>query len=833
MNDEYIPAQVESTVQQYWTDHESFKVTEDPDREKFYCLSMFPYPSGALHMGHVRNYSIGDAMSRYQRMLGRNVLQPMGWDAFGLPAENAAIAKGVPAAKWTYENIADMKRQLQRLGFAYDWSRELTTCRPEYYRWEQWFFTRLIEKDLAYRKMSVVNWDPVEQTVLANEQVDSNGRGWRSGAVVERREIPQWFIRITAYADELLDELDNLPGWPDSVKTMQRNWIGRSEGVEFDVAVEGGHPPLRVYTTRPDTVMGITYMAVAPEYPMAQHYAKSDPEIAEFVESCKKFNTSEASIETMEKVGMRLPVSAIHPVSGERIPIFIANFVLITYGTGAIMAVPGHDQRDWEFARKYDIEIRKVVRPAGGDVDLDKGAYVDKTDTESCHSGQFDGLDFSACFDATADYLTEHASGERKINYRLRDWGVSRQRYWGCPVPVIYDEQGDTHPVPDDELPVVLPEDVAFQGVQSPIRNDPAFTDVRVPGTDQPGRRETDTFDTFVESAWYFARFCSPGAASKIDERANYWLPVDHYIGGIEHAVLHLLYARLYHKLMRDMGLVDSDEPFTNLLTQGMVLKDGSKMSKSVGNVVDPQEMIDRYGADSVRLFILFASPPRQTLEWNDEALGGAYRFLNRLWVLVNRYREPVSSVYASHPDRGLDDFSWAESLHDESVGDFRFRTHQLLQRITQDFSRHHYNTAIAACMELVNEISSLDPSEISGNDSGLVQALAEAISILLRSLAPIAPHICHELWMRLGFEQALIDAPWPKVDESALVQTKVILPVQVNGRLRGQIEIGVDATDDQIREVALGHPAVQRHVADKPVRKIIIVPAKMVNVIA
>ncbi len=833
MNDEYIPAQVESTVQQYWTDHESFKVTEDPDREKFYCLSMFPYPSGALHMGHVRNYSIGDAMSRYQRMLGRNVLQPMGWDAFGLPAENAAIAKGVPAAKWTYENIADMKRQLQRLGFAYDWSRELTTCRPEYYRWEQWFFTRLIEKDLAYRKMSVVNWDPVEQTVLANEQVDSNGRGWRSGAVVERREIPQWFIRITAYADELLDELDNLPGWPDSVKTMQRNWIGRSEGVEFDVAVEGGHPPLRVYTTRPDTVMGITYMAVAPEYPMAQHYAKSDPEIAEFVESCKKFNTSEASIETMEKVGMRLPVSAIHPVSGERIPIFIANFVLITYGTGAIMAVPGHDQRDWEFARKYDIEIRKVVRPAGGDVDLDKGAYVDKTDTESCHSGQFDGLDFSACFDATADYLTEHANGERKINYRLRDWGVSRQRYWGCPVPVIYDEQGDTHPVPDDELPVVLPEDVAFQGVQSPIRNDPAFTDVRVPGTDQPGRRETDTFDTFVESAWYFARFCSPGAASKIDERANYWLPVDHYIGGIEHAVLHLLYARLYHKLMRDMGLVDSDEPFTNLLTQGMVLKDGSKMSKSVGNVVDPQEMIDRYGADSVRLFILFASPPRQTLEWNDEALGGAYRFLNRLWVLVNRYRDPVSAVYASHPDRGLDDFSWAESLHDESVGDFRFRTHQLLQRITQDFSRHHYNTAIAACMELVNEISSLDPSEISGKDSGLVQALAEAISILLRSLAPIAPHICHELWMRLGFEQALIDAPWPKVDESALVQTKVILPVQVNGRLRGQIEVTVDATDDQIREVALGHPAVQRHVADKPVRKIIIVPAKMVNVIA
>lgn len=829
MTDAYRPAQIEAAAQQFWADKQSFKVTEDTDREKFYCLSMFPYPSGALHMGHVRNYSIGDAMSRYQRMLGKNVLQPMGWDAFGLPAENAAIAKGVPAAEWTYENIADMKRQLKRLGFAYDWSRELATCKPDYYRWEQWFFTRLIERDLAYRKMSVVNWDPVEQTVLANEQVDSNGRGWRSGALVERREIPQWFIRITAYADELLDELDNLDGWPESVKTMQRNWIGRSEGVEFDIEVEGDHPPMRVFTTRPDTVMGITYAAIAPEYPLAQHCAQSDPEIAEFIESCRKFNTSEASVETMEKVGIRLPLRATHPVSGEKIPIFIANFVLIAYGTGAIMAVPGHDQRDWEFARKYGLDIRKVVRPAGGDVDLDAGAYVDKTNTESCNSGQFDGLDFQQCFDATADYLSQYASGERRINYRLRDWGVSRQRYWGCPVPVIYDSDGEVHPVADSDLPVILPEDVEFQGVQSPIRDDPNFTDVAVPGNKNPGRRETDTFDTFVESSWYFARFCCPGAQAKVDQRANYWLPVDQYIGGIEHAVLHLLYARLYHKLMRDMGLIDSDEPFTNLLTQGMVLKDGSKMSKSVGNVVDPQEMIDRFGADSVRLFILFASPPHQSLEWNDEALGGAYRFLNRLWSLVGRFQSDICGL-----DGGtcLDHFDWAVELKDGVVKDFRLRIHQLLLKINQDFARHRYNTAIAACMTIVNTVSSFDSDATTDDSDNHLRAVAEAIFMLLRALAPITPHICHELWKQLGFAEPVIDAPWPRVDHSALVQTVVTMPVQVNGRLRGQIEVAVDATDEQISKIVLENAGVRRHVDGKPIRKFIIIPQKMVNVI-
>ena len=825
---EYDPSRIESSAQEYWEQNQSFHVVEDPDREKFYCLSMFPYPSGALHMGHVRNYSIGDAMSRYQRMLGKNVLQPMGWDAFGLPAENAAIAKNVPAAKWTYENIEYMKRQLKRLGFGYDWSRELATCKPEYYRWEQWFFTRLIEKGLAYRKMAVVNWDPVEQTVLANEQVDAAGRGWRSGALVEKLEIPQWFIRITAYAEELLNEIDHLPGWPESVKTMQRNWIGRSEGVEFDLPVEGGHPPLRVFTTRPDTLMGITYAAIAPEYPLARHYAKSDPELAQFIESCKKISTSEAALETMEKVGLKLPVRAIHPVTGEKMPIFVANFVLITYGTGAIMAVPGHDQRDWEFARKLGIDIRKVVRPADGDVDLSQSAYVSKVNTVSCNSGEFDGFDFEACFNATADYLTENAAGKRTINYRLRDWGVSRQRYWGCPVPVIYDSDDTIHPVPDDQLPVVLPEDVEFQGVKSPIREDPEFINTTIPNTENPGRRETDTFDTFVESSWYFARFCCPGADAKLDERANYWLPVDHYIGGIEHAVLHLLYARLYHKLMRDMGLVDSDEPFTNLLTQGMVLKDGSKMSKSVGNVVDPQDMINQFGADSVRLFILFASPPRQTLEWNDEALAGASRFLNRVWNLVIGFEDVIRQEYLGQSGFKLDQFGWAAEISDRETKDLRLQTHSLLQRICHDFERHHYNTAIAACMELCNDVSRYATNQRNAN----TDAIVEAILVLVRVLAPIVPHICHTMWLQMGAQYPVIDAAWPKVDEFALVQDSIILPVQVNGKLRGQIEVSVNATREEVSASALELPGVQRYVDGKAVRKLIYVPEKMVSLV-
>ena len=833
MTDEYNFTAIESSVQQFWEKNESFKVVEDLQREKFYCLSMFPYPSGALHMGHVRNYTIGDAMSRYQRMLGKNVLQPMGWDAFGLPAENAAIAKGVPPAKWTYENISHMKHQLKQLGFAYDWSRELTTCSPDYYRWEQWFFTQLLEKGLAYRKLSVVNWDPAEQTVLANEQVDSQGRGWRSGALVEQREIPQWFIRITTYADELLDELDNLHGWPESVKTMQRNWIGRSEGVNFDISVQGEHPPLRVFTTRPDTVMGITYTAVAPEHPLAREFAKSDSKVAEFIESCKQMNTAEAAMETMEKQGVLLPVKAIHPISGEKLPIFVANFVLISYGTGAIMAVPGHDQRDWEFARKYDIEIRKVVQPADSDINLDKGAYIDKVNTVSCNSGQFDGLDFEGCFNAIADHLTAAANGERATNYRLRDWGVSRQRYWGCPVPVVFDEDDQYHPVPDESLPVVLPQDVEFQGVNSPIRNDPEFINTVVPGSSSPGRRETDTFDTFFESSWYFARYCCPGADAKVDERAKYWLPVDHYIGGIEHAVLHLLYARLYNKMMRDVGLIDNDEPFTNLLTQGMVLKDGVKMSKSVGNVVDPEEMINRYGADSVRLFVLFTSPPHQTLEWNDEALAGAHRFLTRIWNLVQRYKDEIRLNIVERSDFSLESPSIAAAnCPDSHVKEQRLLIHTLLSRVCRDFERHNYNTAIAACMELVNGISAFETNDQVQSCDERLMVIAESIFILLRVLAPVSPHICHVLWNQLGMTASLLDAPWPTVDESAMVQETIILPVQVNGRLRGQIEVASGADKDAVKEAALANDAVKRHVKGQNLKKVIVVPGKLINLV-
>ncbi len=832
MTEHYDFAAIESQVQRFWEDNESFKAVEDPQREKFYCLSMFPYPSGALHMGHVRNYSIGDAMSRYQRMRGKNVLQPMGWDAFGLPAENAAIAKGVPPAKWTQDNIAHMKHQLKQLGFGYDWSRELATCAPDYYRWEQWFFTRLLEKGLAYRKLAVVNWDPVEQTVLANEQVDAQGRGWRSGALVEQREIPQWFIRITAYADELLDELDNLDGWPESVKTMQRNWIGRSEGVNFDIQVKGGRAPLRVYTTRPDTVMGITFMAVAPEHPLALEFARSDSKIAQFVESCKQINTAEEAMETMEKRGMQLPIHAIHPVSAEPLPVFVANFVLISYGTGAIMAVPGHDQRDWEFARKYGIEIRQVVKPASGQADLSRAAFVDKDDTLSCNSGQFDGLDFEGCFNAIADYLCEHAAGERATRYRLRDWGVSRQRYWGCPVPVVYDENGDYHPVEDASLPVELPQEVEFQGVVSPIRDDPDFINTNIPGTDQPGRRETDTFDTFFESSWYFARFCCPGADAKVDGRAKYWLPVDHYIGGIEHAVLHLLYARLYNKLMRDCGLLDNDEPFTNLLTQGMVLKDGSKMSKSVGNVVDPEEMIQRYGADAVRLFVLFTSPPHQTLEWNDEALAGAHRFLTRIWNLVNRHREDICRCISSQPDFQLDASCQLSEPNNPSVRRQRWLTHSLLQRMCRDFERHNYNTAIAACMELVNAISAFETDAGEACPDDRLRVIAEAVFALVRVLAPVSPHVCHELWERLGLATALLDAPWPTVDESALVQETIIMPVQVNGRLRGQIEVAADADREAVKKAALANDAVRRHLEDQPLKKVIVVPKKLINLV-
>ncbi len=823
MSQEYNSDNVEAQVQKYWEDEQCFVVTEDSDKEKYYCLSMLPYPSGQLHMGHVRNYTIGDTISRYQRMLGKNVLQPMGWDAFGLPAENAAIANKEPPAKWTYANIAYMKQQLKRMGFAYDWSREFATCTPEYYRWEQWFFTRLIDKGLAYKKMGTVNWDPVENTVLANEQVE-NGRGWRSGALIERREMPQWFIRITDYAEELLEEIDNLEGWPNAVRTMQRNWIGRSEGIEFSFEIPG-EESLMVYTTRPDTIMGITFICVAAEHPLALKAAGKNPRIAKFIEECQTQHVSEENMETMEKKGIPLDLHGVHPVSGEKISIWVANFVLMGYGTGAVMAVPAHDQRDWEFARDHEIEIRPVIRHVdGAPHDYGQSAMVEKQDIEVVNSGEFDGLDYHQAFNAVAEFVSSRNIGKKTVKYRIRDWGVSRQRYWGCPIPVVYGDTGEPIAVPDEELPVVLPEDVEFSGVQSPIKNDPVFYRTLVPGTNQPGHRETDTFDTFVESSWYYARYCCPNAGtSMLDGRANYWLPVDQYVGGIEHAVLHLLYARLFHKLMRDLGLVTSDEPFTRLLCQGMVLKDGRKMSKSLGNTVDPQSMIDQYGADAVRLFVLFASPPEQTLEWNDQALAGTHRFLKRWWNLVHGTLGDTGPVREA-----LKDPNWSAQLSDEEAVDLRRVVHQVLEKIVRDYEKIHYNTVVAGSMEILN---ALERFEVSGRPDR-AKTLRESLVILNKVLAPIVPHIAHVLWDRLGESESLLDAGWPDVDKEALKSAYIELVVQVNGKLRSQIQVPTNSSQDEIEQVALNDNKTSKFVEGKDIRKIILVPGRLINIV-
>jgi len=651
MSDSYNPQEIEQSVQQAWEQQDAFKAIEDDQREKFYCLSMFPYPSGRLHMGHVRNYTIGDVISRYQRMQGKNVLQPMGWDAFGLPAENAAIKNKVPPAKWTYENIDYMRDQLKRLGFAYDWNRELATCHPKYYRWEQWFFTKLYEKGLVYKKKATVNWDPVDQTVLANEQV-IDGCGWRSGAVVERKEIEQWFIKITAYADELLSDLEKLEGWPEQVKTMQSNWIGRSEGVEikFDVP---DHKALSVYTTRPDTLMGVSYVAIAAEHELAKHVAKNSSKVNDFIKSCKKTKVSEAEMSTLEKQGINTGLFAIHPISSEKVPVWIANFVLAEYGSGAVMSVPAHDQRDWEFANKYGLEIKPVIVENKQDkiVDVSENAFTEKG--WLFNSQQFDGLSSQQAFEKIAEYLTENQKGEKQVNYRLRDWGVSRQRYWGCPIPMIHCLKCGSVPVPESDLPVLLPEDIDFDGASSPLNQLNDFINVTCPSCGEAAKRETDTFDTFFESSWYFSRYCCvDNEEAMLDERVNYWMPVDQYIGGIEHAVLHLLYARFFNKLMRDEGLYQADEPFKNLLTQGMVLKDGAKMSKSKGNTVDPEELINKYGADTVRLFVMFAAPPDHSLEWSDTAVEGSHRFINKLWRLVQNFNESKLKVApVSHND--------------------------------------------------------------------------------------------------------------------------------------------------------------------------------------
>ncbi len=815
MQENYQPLLIEQDVQDTWEASGVFNVSESSTQEKYYCLSMFPYPSGRLHMGHVRNYTIGDVISRYQRMLGKNVMQPMGWDAFGLPAENAAMQHGVHPADWTYQNIDYMRDQLKQLGFGYDWNRELATCDPDYYKWEQWFFLKLLDKGLVYKKTAPVNWCPTDMTVLANEQV-IDGCCWRCDTKVERKEIAQWFLKITAYADELLASLETLDGWPEQVKTMQANWIGRSEGVEMDFQVPELSQPLRIYTTRPDTLMGVTYLAVAAEHPLALKASEGNESIANFIEECKTMETSEAAMETMEKRGIDSGIKALHPLTGEAVPVWIANFVLMGYGTGAVMAVPAHDQRDYEFANKYGIAIKQVIFSKDGEAD-DCSEHAFTAKGVLGHSGDFDGLTSEQAFVAISETLEKADKGVRKVNFRLRDWGVSRQRYWGAPIPVIYCDDCGTVPVPEKDLPVTLPRDVVLDGSQSPLVAHPTFSQVDCPCCAKPARRETDTFDTFMESSWYFARFASSKADSMLDESAKYWLPVDHYIGGIEHAILHLLYARFYTKLLRDEGLVVCDEPFKRLLTQGMVLKDGSKMSKSKGNTVDPQELIAQYGADTVRLFIMFAAPPEQSLEWSDSGVEGAFRFLKRLW------RQAYLHLEAGGSTRVLDKATLTE---EQKV--VRRQVHQTLQKVTHDMGvRIIFNTAIAANMELVNTLSKF--TDDSDNAKAIRQ---EALEFIVLMLAPIVPHICHQLWQDLGHTEALVGASWPAVDESALAQDTIDLMVQVNGKLRSKISVSADASSEVIQAMALNDETTLRFIDGQAIKKVIVVPNKLVNIV-
>ena len=818
MERDYQPQVIEPEIQQYWDSEQTFKTIEDPDQPKFYCLCMFPYPSGKLHMGHVRNYTIGDVISRFMTMKGYNVLQPMGWDAFGMPAENAAIKNQRPPAAWTYDNIDHMRSQLKRLGFGYDWDRELATCTPDYYRWEQWLFTRMVDKGLAYRKKARVNWDPVDQTVLANEQV-IDGRGWRSGALVEQREIDQWFIRITDYADELLDDLDAVD-WPEQVKTMQKNWIGRSQGIEFSFERKGSEERLEVYTTRPDTIMGITYVAVAAQHPIATQAAASNPEIQTFIEECAHMSVAEADLAQAPKRGMATGQFVIHPFTGEEIPIWIANFVLMEYGSGAVMAVPGHDQRDWEFATQYGLPIKPVIQPLHDDpeYDLSEKAWCEKTGV-TIHSGRFDGLPFADAFNAVAEALEEMGIGRVTTNYRLRDWGVGRQRYWGCPIPVIHTDEG-LKTVRDEDLPVTLPEDVVVDGSGSPLATRSDFVQTIDPDTGRPAKRETDTFDTFMESSWYYARFASAFSDdAMLDAHANHWLPVDLYIGGIEHAILHLLYARFFHKVLRDLGLVNSDEPFKKLLTQGMVLKDGSKMSKSKGNTVDPQELIDQYGADTVRLFTMFAAPPELSLEWSDDGVAGAHRFLKRIHTLVTEHLNQGHRVSNEPVD--------LDGLSDEARDVYR-KLHETIAKVSDDIGRrYHFNTAIASIMELTNSVMKFDAT--SDADRAVRSEAVEAIVILL---SPITPHITEHLWSGLGHQNSLMDVPWPKVREDALTRNTLTLVVQVNGKLRGRIEVPSDADQATILTMARDEPQVAKFLEGMVEKKAIVVPQKLVNLV-
>ena len=818
MERDYQPQIIEPEIQKYWESEKTFKTIEDPNKPKFYCLCMFPYPSGKLHMGHVRNYTIGDVISRFMTMKGYNVLQPMGWDAFGMPAENAAIKNQLAPASWTYDNIDHMRRQLKRLGFAYDWDREFATCTPDYYRWEQWLFTRMVEKGLAYRKKARVNWDPVDRTVLANEQV-VDGRGWRSGALVEKREIDQWFIRITDYADELLDDLNSVD-WPEQVKTMQRNWIGRSQGVEFSFELQGTREWVEVYTTRPDTIMGITYVAVAAQHPIATKAAKMNPDIDAFIKECTQMSVIEADLAQTPKKGIATGEYVIHPFTGEAIPIWIANFVLMDYGSGAVMAVPGHDQRDWEFAIQYNLPIKPVIKPLEDDpeYDLSKQAWCAKTGI-TVNSGQFDGLTFEQAFEAVANAIEGQRIGRETKKYRIRDWGVGRQRYWGCPIPVIHTDEG-LKTVHDEDLPVILPEDIVVDGSGSPLIGRSEFADTVDPDTGRPAKRETDTFDTFMESSWYYARFASAFSNDAIlDQNANYWLPVDLYIGGIEHAILHLLYARFFHKVLRDLDLVDSNEPFKKLLTQGMVLKDGSKMSKSKGNTVDPQELIDRYGADTVRLFMMFAAPPELSLEWSDDGVAGANRFLKRLHTLVTEH--------INQGNHSTSRMLELEPLSDSARDLFR-KLHETIAKVSDDIGRRfHFNTAIAAVMELTNSAMKFDAT--TELDS-LVRS--EVIETLIILLSPITPHIAQHLWSQLGNGDSLIDVDWPTVREDALSRDIVTLVVQVNGKLRGRIQVATNADEETVVTIAREEPGVAKFLKGMIEKKAIVVPQKIVNLV-
>jgi leucyl-tRNA synthetase len=865
MDERYEPQQIEAEAQRFWDESGVFQVREDPGREKFYCLSMFPYPSGRLHMGHVRNYTIGDVIARYQRMQGRNVLQPMGWDAFGLPAENAAMANGVPPARWTYDNIAYMRRQLRSLGFAIDWSREVATCAPGYYRWNQWLFLRMLERGIAYQKTGVVNWDPVDQTVLANEQV-IEGRGWRTGAPVEKREIPMYYLAITRYAEELLADLDRLPGWPERVRTMQANWIGKSHGVRFafPYVLDGQEERLWVYTTRADTIMGVTFCAVAAEHPLATHAARTNPEVAAFIEECKRGSVMEADIATMEKKGVPTGITVTHPLTGEPVPVWVGNYVLMGYGEGAVMAVPAHDERDFHFAKAHGLAIRQVIEVPGETFSTDAWQewYADKERGRCVHSGPYDGLAHAEAVDAIAADLAARGLGEKQVQWRLRDWGISRQRYWGCPIPIVHCPACGAVPVPDERLPVVLPEDCVPDGSGNPLARRPDFLETDCPRCGGPARRETDTMDTFVDSSWYYVRYCSADREdAMVDARVGYWMPVDQYVGGIEHAILHLLYSRFWSKVMRDLGLVRYDEPFERLLTQGMVLNhiflrrgekggityyapdevdpqldeggrvvgasakaDGGPveyagvgtMSKSKRNGVDPQALIERYGADTARLFMMFAAPPEQSLEWSDSAVEGASRFLKRLWKLA-----------AGHVNAGAPPPLEVSTLTPEQTA-LRRQVHETIAKVSDDLGRRHtFNTAIAAVMELVNALGRSTDATPEGR--AVLQEGLEAVVLLL---SPIVPHVAHALWGALGHADPVVDARWPRADPAALARDTVELVVQVNGKLRGRVTVPADAPRAEVEAAALANENVRRFLGDQPPRKVIVVPGKLVNLV-